>query len=100
MAHEGLGEKSKLHKPGCVTRHIPTYDEGNTCSHRWQAARKALAEKRVNYLELDDSDERKRATRANRRRASAFFRRGQSIAKATVAKGLVSYTLKPFATVD
>lgn len=28
---------AKLHQPPCLNRHISAYEDGNTCSHRWQA---------------------------------------------------------------
>lgn len=43
MAHEDLGLDKAAHKPGCVTRHVSSYIEDNTCSHRWQAASRAPA---------------------------------------------------------
>lgn len=43
MAHEDLGLDKADHKPGCVTRHVTSYIEGDTCSHRWQAATRAPA---------------------------------------------------------
>jgi hypothetical protein len=33
-----------LHPGGCLNRHVSEYAEGNPCSHRWQAFKKALAE--------------------------------------------------------
>lgn len=49
MAHEDLGLDQAAHDPGCVTRHISGYVENNVCSHRWQAAKRALKEWGTNY---------------------------------------------------
>lgn len=39
----------ELHPDGCLNRHVSTYNEGNTCSHRWQAFEKAIKSGRYRW---------------------------------------------------
>lgn len=103
MAHENLGVKSEKHAPagGCVTRHVGTYHEGNPCSHRWQAAKRARAEKRIKYTDVNRVAQlRWKATEANLAKLKNFQALGKlGILKKRSYGGMRSATLKPFATV-
>lgn len=49
-----IGEDA--HKPPCLNRHISAFEDGDTCSHRWQAYEKAKGDSKVynwrKYAEL------------------------------------------------
>ena len=47
--HKGEIDYKNAHKPGCVVRCYEPYEEGNTCSYRWQALKKAR-EKRLRRI--------------------------------------------------
>lgn len=98
--HEELGVKHAKHVPGCVTRHVGTYIKGNTCSHRWQAAKRARAETRIQYTnpngkgDIEWSDSAKNlATLAKYKLQGKIARAAKAVAGKLVAK------LEPFATV-
>ncbi|MCX4242251.1 hypothetical protein [Paraliomyxa miuraensis] len=99
MAHEDLGVKSEKHVPGCVTRHIATYIEGNTCSHRWQAAKKARAETRINYVRPNEMAQlRWNATQDNLAKIARYKSEGKTGGVKRTYGGKQSFTLKPFST--
>ena len=50
MDHAELEPKAALHRPGCLSSHESCYIEGNPCSYRWHAARRARADSRIQYI--------------------------------------------------
>lgn len=99
-SHKDLGVKFAAHKPGCVTRHIGTYIEGNTCSHRWQAAKRARAETRIDYVKPRSRLKlRARATAANLAWLATYRAMGKLFGATKRAKGMIEASLKSFATV-
>ncbi|MCA9708067.1 MAG: hypothetical protein KDK70_19605, partial [Myxococcales bacterium] len=50
MDHAELEPKAALHRPGCLSAHESCYIEGNPCSYRWHAARRARADARIQYI--------------------------------------------------
>lgn len=99
MAHEDLGVKSGNHKPGCVTRHVSTYIEGNTCSHRWHAAKKARAETRIDYDRPNElAQMRWNATQENLDKIARYKSQGKTGGVKRKYGGKQSFTLKSFST--
>jgi len=97
--HENLGVDKKKHKPGCVTRHIGTYTEGNTCSHRWQAAKRARAEKRINYTDANRvSENRWVATEKGIAKAKSYLSLGKIKSLGPAQDGHLRMNFEPFAT--
>ena len=98
MAHADLGVKSSKHKPGCVTAHVTTYVEGNTCSHRWQAAKRARADTRIEYPSANDPTSRAwKATKNNLAKLETWTKTGKASGVAR-KRGKAEFTLAPFAT--
>lgn len=99
MAHEDLGVKSGNHVPGCVTRHISTYIEGNNCSHRWHAAKKARAETRIKYVRPNELAQQSwNAIQENLEKIARYQREGKTGMVGPISEGKKSFTLKSFAT--
>ncbi len=97
MAHENLGVKSGKHKPGCVTRHISTYVEGDTCSHRWQAAKRARGDSR--YIDANAiAQMRWNATAKNMATIAGYAKTGKTTGVKRKYGGKQSFTLKSFST--
>lgn len=101
MAHEELGLASKHHDPGCVTRHIGTYIEGNICSHRWQAAKRARAETKINYTDANSKTRRRwKATLENLAKIANWLTQGKASNVQSVAGGAArSFSIEPFSVV-
>lgn len=53
MKHGVLKPSHEMHRPGCLSGHESRYIEGNTCSYRWYAARRARADERIRYAGTD-----------------------------------------------
>lgn len=53
MKHDVLEPSHRLHRPGCLSGHESRYIEGNCCSYRWHAARRARADQRIRYIDTD-----------------------------------------------
>lgn len=94
----GLDKKDK-HKPGCVTRHVGTYVEDNPCSHRWNAAKRARAEKRINYTDANTvSDNRWIATEKATKKAKRYLGLGKIKSLGPAQDGRLTINIEPFAT--
>ncbi len=91
MAHEDLGLASTKHPGGCLTRH-QRYKEGNPCSHRWQAAERARAEKKI-YPQNDAIKHWKDADKVKE-----YQQAGKLSSVGPMLDGKQCIAIKPFAT--
>lgn len=96
MAHKDLGIKNGKHRPGCVTRHVGTYIEGNVCSHRWHAAKKARGN--PTRFGIGATDTRWKWGAGKAAKLKRWARQGKATAQTALAGGATEFTLQPFAT--
>jgi len=97
--HKDLGRASEKHIPGCVTRHVDTYVEDDNCSHRWHAAKKARAEKRIDYLKKNEhSDNRYHQNAENQKTSRGWLNEGKLSRLRNTAEE-IQISFQPFAIV-
>ena len=83
---QDLEPESKRHRPGCLVGHESHYIEGNSCSYRWHAAKRARADTRIQYVNPNAvADQRWYESELKRETVQRWVRHGK--AKDFAAKG-------------
>jgi len=79
VEHQDLEPKSKRHRPGCLVGHESHYIEGNPCSYRWHAAKRARADTRIQYVNANAvADQRWYATELKRETVQRWVGAGKA----------------------
>jgi len=96
--HQDLEPKSKRHRPGCLVGHESHYIEGNSCSYRWHAARRARADTRIQYVNPNAvADQRWYESELKRETVARWVRHGKAKDFATKG-GRLTFTHDSFTT--
>lgn len=98
--HKDLGVKHAKHRPGCVTRHVSTYDASDSCSHRYHAAKRARAERRIDYTNAQAQAKCAwKDTDKNRKTLATFLKQGKITGPPSARGGKLHIAVEPFSTV-
>ncbi|MCA9706820.1 MAG: AHH domain-containing protein [Myxococcales bacterium] len=98
MKHRDLGPLGAKHRPGCLSAHEYSYIEGNPCSHRWHAARRARADTRIQYINANAvAKQHWYRTKAQTKKLEGWVKQGKA-ANVVARGGKLRFTLASFTT--
>lgn len=98
MKHDVLKPGYRLHRPGCLSGHESRYIEGDTCSYRWYAARRARADQRIHYIGTDEIARTWKKRTAKRKTQLEEWVRHGKIMDLSIGKRRLSFKHESFTT--